>query len=79
MRYEIRVDGQLSDTLTEVFPEMDHSFSRDSPCWSGPSSTRLTCMGCWPGAGRSTAVSWRCTGCRSEHGLEGPDDLTRHG
>ncbi|MGW2557525.1 hypothetical protein [Streptomyces sp. NPDC001635] len=24
MRYEIRVDGQLSDTLTEVFPEMDH-------------------------------------------------------
>ncbi|GAA3862611.1 hypothetical protein ACWDR2_04450 [Streptomyces sp. NPDC003631] len=24
MRYEIRVDGQLSDTLTEAFPEMDH-------------------------------------------------------
>ncbi|MFG3058324.1 hypothetical protein ACGFYM_06845 [Streptomyces sp. NPDC048231] len=24
MRYEIRVDGQLSGTLTEAFPEMDH-------------------------------------------------------
>ncbi|MFJ5532854.1 hypothetical protein [Streptomyces sp. NPDC093261] len=24
MRYEIRVDGQMSDTLTQAFPELDH-------------------------------------------------------
>lgn len=24
MRYEIRVDGQLSETLTSAFPELDH-------------------------------------------------------
>ncbi|WP_416983752.1 hypothetical protein [Streptomyces sp. T028] len=24
MRYEIRVDGQLSETLAKVFPELDH-------------------------------------------------------
>ncbi|MED7823923.1 hypothetical protein [Streptomyces chiangmaiensis] len=24
MRYEIRVDGQLSETLSKAFPEMDH-------------------------------------------------------
>lgn len=24
MRYEIRVDGQLSKTLTSAFPELDH-------------------------------------------------------
>ncbi|MFJ8111531.1 hypothetical protein [Streptomyces sp. NPDC096132] len=24
MRYEIRVDGQLSETLVKVFPELDH-------------------------------------------------------
>ncbi|MGW1162466.1 hypothetical protein ACWD5Q_06055 [Streptomyces sp. NPDC002513] len=24
MRYEIRVDGQLSDTLAQAFPELDH-------------------------------------------------------
>ncbi|CAL9288501.1 hypothetical protein ABZ568_16230 [Streptomyces olindensis] len=24
MRYEIRVDGQMSETLAKVFPELDH-------------------------------------------------------
>ncbi|MEU1179157.1 MULTISPECIES: hypothetical protein [unclassified Streptomyces] len=24
MRYEIRVDGQMSETLIKVFPELDH-------------------------------------------------------
>ncbi|MER5435352.1 hypothetical protein [Streptomyces sp. NPDC002588] len=24
MRYEIRVDGQLSETLAKVFPELEH-------------------------------------------------------
>jgi hypothetical protein len=24
MRYEIRVDGHMSETLTKAFPEMDH-------------------------------------------------------
>ncbi|MCC5475568.1 hypothetical protein ACFV2N_09890 [Streptomyces sp. NPDC059680] len=24
MRYEIRVDGHMSETLTEAFPELDH-------------------------------------------------------
>ncbi|MET8244485.1 hypothetical protein ABZV31_08715 [Streptomyces sp. NPDC005202] len=24
MRYEIRVDGYMSETLTKVFPELDH-------------------------------------------------------
>ncbi|MGW2649415.1 hypothetical protein ACWC2T_32005 [Streptomyces sp. NPDC001393] len=24
MRYEIRIDGQMSETLTEAFPELDH-------------------------------------------------------
>ncbi|MER6784692.1 MULTISPECIES: hypothetical protein [unclassified Streptomyces] len=24
MRYEIRVEGQLSEALTEAFPELDH-------------------------------------------------------
>ncbi|MEV0692658.1 MULTISPECIES: hypothetical protein [unclassified Streptomyces] len=28
MQYEIRVDGHMSDTLTETFPELDHVVMR---------------------------------------------------
>ncbi|MET9907736.1 hypothetical protein ABZZ74_13040 [Streptomyces sp. NPDC006476] len=35
-RYEIRVDGQLSTTLAEAFPELDHVVMSDQTVLFGP-------------------------------------------
>jgi hypothetical protein len=36
MRYEIRIDGQLSKTLAEAFPELDHVVVSDQTLLYGP-------------------------------------------
>ncbi|MFE9614147.1 hypothetical protein [Streptomyces sp. NPDC006012] len=36
MRYEIRIDGQLSTTLAEAFPELDHVVVSDQTLLFGP-------------------------------------------
>ncbi|MEU6071636.1 MULTISPECIES: hypothetical protein [Streptomyces] len=36
MRYEIRIDGHLSDTLVEAFPELDHVVVSDQTLLFGP-------------------------------------------
>ncbi|GGT28025.1 hypothetical protein [Streptomyces chromofuscus] len=36
MRYEIRVDGQVSETLTESFPEMEHVVMSGQTVFYGP-------------------------------------------
>ncbi|MER6733219.1 hypothetical protein ACWGLF_34930 [Streptomyces puniciscabiei] len=36
MRYEIRVDGQMSETLTEAFPELDHVMMSGQTVLFGP-------------------------------------------
>ncbi|MDQ0989522.1 hypothetical protein [Streptomyces sp. V3I7] len=36
MRYEIRVEGQLSETLTHAFPELDHVVMSDQTLLYGP-------------------------------------------
>ncbi|MER6531477.1 hypothetical protein [Streptomyces sp. NPDC001508] len=36
MRYEIRVDGHLSKTLAEAFPELDHVLVSDQTLLYGP-------------------------------------------
>ncbi|MCX4403171.1 hypothetical protein ACFV8Z_36090 [Streptomyces sp. NPDC059837] len=36
MRYEIRVDGHMSETLTKAFPEMDHVVMSGQTVLFGP-------------------------------------------
>ncbi|MGJ5756520.1 hypothetical protein FB563_7280 [Streptomyces puniciscabiei] len=36
MRYEIRVDGQMSETLTKAFPELDHVMMSGQTVLFGP-------------------------------------------
>jgi hypothetical protein len=36
MRYEIRIDGHLSKTLAEAFPELDHVVVSDQTLLYGP-------------------------------------------
>ncbi|UXY25721.1 hypothetical protein [Streptomyces sp. HUAS TT20] len=36
MRYEIRIDGHLSKTLVEAFPELDHVVVSDQTLLFGP-------------------------------------------
>ena len=36
MRYEIRVDGHMSETLTEAFPELDHVVMSGQTVLYGP-------------------------------------------
>ncbi|MFF4547906.1 hypothetical protein [Streptomyces sp. NPDC001435] len=36
MRYEIRIDGHLSQTLVEAFPELDHVVVSDQTLLFGP-------------------------------------------
>ncbi|MET9391021.1 hypothetical protein ABZY20_11495 [Streptomyces sp. NPDC006624] len=36
MQYEIRVDGQMSDTLAKVFPELDHVVMAGQTVLFGP-------------------------------------------
>ncbi|MCX5087819.1 hypothetical protein OOK36_02690 [Streptomyces sp. NBC_00365] len=36
MRYEIRVDGHMSETLTKAFPEMDHVVMSGQTILFGP-------------------------------------------
>ncbi|MEU6918111.1 hypothetical protein [Streptomyces olindensis] len=36
MRYEIRVDGQMSETLAKVFPELDHVLMAGQTVLFGP-------------------------------------------
>ncbi|AKJ09276.1 hypothetical protein ABB07_04360 [Streptomyces incarnatus] len=36
MRYEIRVDGQMSEILTEAFPELDHVMMSGQTVLFGP-------------------------------------------
>jgi hypothetical protein len=36
MRYEIRVDGQMSDTLTEAFPELESFVASPQTVLFGP-------------------------------------------
>ncbi|MET7736827.1 hypothetical protein ABZT02_36690 [Streptomyces sp. NPDC005402] len=36
MRYEIRVEGHLSETLAKVFPELDHVVISDETVLFGP-------------------------------------------
>jgi hypothetical protein len=36
MRYEIRVDGQMSQTLAKVFPELDHVMMAGQTVLFGP-------------------------------------------
>ncbi|MEV0179782.1 hypothetical protein AB0I54_10850 [Streptomyces sp. NPDC050625] len=36
MRYEIRIDGHLSETLVEAFPELDHVVVSDQTLLFGP-------------------------------------------
>jgi hypothetical protein len=36
MRYEIRVDGHLSETLTEAFPELEHVVMSGQTVLYGP-------------------------------------------
>lgn len=36
MRYEIRVDGHISETLTEAFPELDHVVMSGQTVLYGP-------------------------------------------
>jgi hypothetical protein len=36
MRYEIRVEGHVSDTLAKVFPELDHVLISEQTLWYGP-------------------------------------------
>ncbi|GGI96074.1 hypothetical protein [Streptomyces brasiliensis] len=36
MRYEIRIDGHLSKTLAEAFPELDHVVVCDQTLLYGP-------------------------------------------
>ncbi|MFI2645334.1 hypothetical protein [Streptomyces sp. NPDC018610] len=36
MRYEIRVEGHLSETLAKVFPELDHVVIDDQTLLYGP-------------------------------------------
>ncbi|MFJ3235591.1 hypothetical protein [Streptomyces sp. NPDC086787] len=36
MRYEIRIDGRLSQTLAEAFPELDHVVVSDQTLLFGP-------------------------------------------
>ena len=36
MRYEIRVDGHMSETLTKAFPELDHVMMAGQTVLYGP-------------------------------------------
>ncbi|MFC3575126.1 hypothetical protein ACFOZ0_17960 [Streptomyces yaanensis] len=36
MRYEIRVDGHMSDTLTKAFPELEHVLMSGQTVLFGP-------------------------------------------
>lgn len=36
MRYEIRVDGQMSETLTRAFPELEHVMMSGQTVLYGP-------------------------------------------
>ncbi|MEU0385495.1 hypothetical protein [Streptomyces chartreusis] len=36
MRYEIRVDGHMSETLSKVFPELDHVLMSGQTVLYGP-------------------------------------------
>ncbi|MFI1167243.1 hypothetical protein ACH4UM_27490 [Streptomyces sp. NPDC020801] len=36
MRYEIRVDGHMSETLTKAFPELDHVLMSGQTVLFGP-------------------------------------------
>ncbi|CAL9621289.1 MULTISPECIES: hypothetical protein [Streptomyces] len=36
MRYEIRVEGQMSETLAKVFPELDHVLMAGQTVLFGP-------------------------------------------
>ncbi|MFK4145980.1 hypothetical protein [Streptomyces sp. NPDC004065] len=36
MRYEIRVDGHMSETLTKAFPELDHVMMSGQTVLFGP-------------------------------------------
>ncbi|MFJ3308863.1 hypothetical protein ACIPSA_38615 [Streptomyces sp. NPDC086549] len=36
MRYEIRIDGRLSETLADAFPELDHVVVSDQTLLFGP-------------------------------------------
>jgi hypothetical protein len=36
MRYEIRVDGQMSETLSKAFPELDHVVMSGQTVMFGP-------------------------------------------
>ncbi|MCF3137480.1 hypothetical protein [Streptomyces olivochromogenes] len=36
MRYEFRIDGRLSETLAEAFPELDHVVVSDETLLFGP-------------------------------------------
>ncbi|MFE0515813.1 hypothetical protein [Streptomyces sp. NPDC058964] len=36
MRYEIRIDGHLSETLADAFPELDHVVVSDQTLLFGP-------------------------------------------
>ncbi|MET8446166.1 hypothetical protein [Streptomyces sp. NPDC005209] len=36
MRYEFRIDGRLSETLAEAFPELDHVVVSDQTLLFGP-------------------------------------------
>ena len=36
MRYEIRVDGRMSETLTKAFPELDHVVMSEQTLLFGP-------------------------------------------
>ncbi|MDT0387891.1 hypothetical protein [Streptomyces sp. DSM 41921] len=36
MRYEIRVEGQMSETLAKVFPELDHVMMAGQTVLFGP-------------------------------------------